>query len=56
MEIDTEFTLNGLMDVGDGNVLVHGIFHLASTGNLTITGGSIYCRWAALSCKKLGIY
>ena len=32
--------LNGLMDVGDGNVLLHGIFHLASTGNLTISSGS----------------
>lgn len=40
LEIDNNFTLNGLMDVGDGNVLQHGIFHLASTGNLNITGGS----------------
>lgn len=40
LEIDNNFTLNGLMDVGDGNVLLHGIFHLASTGNLTIGSGS----------------
>jgi hypothetical protein len=40
LEIDTDFTLNGLMDVADGNVLVHGIFHLASSGNLLITTGS----------------
>ena len=40
LDIDTDFTLNGLMDVRDGNVLLHGIFHLASTGNLNITSGS----------------
>jgi len=40
LEIDTDFTLNGLMDVGDGDVLVHGTFELASTGTLTIDGGS----------------
>jgi len=39
-EIDTDFTLNGLMDVGDGDVLVHGEFELATTGTLTINGGS----------------
>jgi len=40
LTIETDFTLNGLMDVADGNVLLHGIFHLASTGNLNITSGS----------------
>ncbi len=40
LEIDIDFTLNGLMDVGDGNVLLHGIFHIASAGNLNITSGS----------------
>ena len=40
LEIDTDYTLNGLLDVYDGNALVHGIFHLASTGNLNITSGS----------------
>jgi len=40
LKIDTDFTLNGLMDVGDGNVLLHGLFELASTGTLTIDGGS----------------
>ncbi|MBN1338471.1 MAG: hypothetical protein JXA03_04060 [Bacteroidales bacterium] len=41
LEIDTDFTLNGLMDLGaDGNVLVHGNFAIASTGVLTINGGS----------------
>ncbi len=38
--IDTDYTLNGLLDVSDGSVLVHGIFHLATTGNLNITSGS----------------
>lgn len=38
--IDTDYTLNGLLDVNDGSALVHGIFHLASTGNLNITSGS----------------
>ncbi|OQX74997.1 MAG: hypothetical protein B6D61_11115 [Bacteroidetes bacterium 4484_249] len=41
LEIDTDFTLNGLMDVGtDGDVLVHGRFDMASTGSLIINGGS----------------
>ena len=40
LEIDTDFTLNGLLDVGDGDVLAHGEFELASTGTLTIDGGS----------------
>ena len=39
-EIDNDFTLTGLMDVGDGNVLHHGEFELAATGTLTIDGGS----------------
>ncbi|MCD4795912.1 MAG: hypothetical protein K8R49_01895, partial [Candidatus Cloacimonetes bacterium] len=39
-EIDNDFTLTGLMDVGDGDVLLHGEFELASTGTLTIDGGS----------------
>jgi predicted outer membrane repeat protein len=39
-EIDTDFTLTGLMDVSDGDVLVHGEFELATTGTLTIDGGS----------------
>ncbi|MFZ4523012.1 MAG: GEVED domain-containing protein [Bacteroidales bacterium] len=38
--IDPAFTLNGLLDVADCNALVHGIFHLANTGNLTISSGS----------------
>jgi hypothetical protein len=40
MEMDSDFTLNGLMDVDDGDVLVHGDFGIASTGVLTINGGS----------------
>jgi len=41
LEIDTDFTLNGLMDLGtDGAVLVHGRFDMAETGSLIIDGGS----------------
>ncbi|MCD4730273.1 MAG: hypothetical protein K8R74_06725 [Bacteroidales bacterium] len=31
------------MDVGEGNVLAHGIFQLSSTGSLTIDGGNFIC-------------
>ena len=41
LEIDTDLTINGLMDVGaSGNVVSHGLFQLDATGTLTITGGS----------------
>ncbi|MCB2219005.1 MAG: hypothetical protein KQI35_01330 [Bacteroidetes bacterium] len=40
LEMDSDFILNGLMDVDDGDVLVHGDFGIASTGELTINGGS----------------
>ncbi len=51
LTIDGAYTLNGLLDVGDGNVLVHGVFHLASTGNLNITSGS-FIDDAALFSKN----
>jgi len=41
LEIDTDFTLNGLLDVADGDVLLHGDFHIAATGILDITTGSV---------------
>ncbi len=44
-ELDNAFTLNGLMDVGDGNVLHHDYFNIASTGTLTIDGGSYICDY-----------
>ena len=41
LELDSDFTLNGLMDIGiNGEVLVHGRFDMASTGSLLINGGS----------------
>lgn len=40
-EIDTDFTVNGLLDINDGSVLVHGIFGIASTGSVLIDGGSL---------------
>jgi len=43
LEIDNDFTLNGLMDVGDGDVLLHGHFDMVSTGSLIISGGSFIC-------------
>lgn len=41
LEIDNDFTLNGLLDVADGDVLLHGDFHIASTGTLDITTGTV---------------
>ncbi|MCD4769645.1 MAG: hypothetical protein K8R35_05705, partial [Bacteroidales bacterium] len=41
LEIDNDFTLNGLLDVNDGDVLLHGNFNIASTGILTITSGTV---------------
>ncbi len=40
LELDNDFTLNGLLDVGDGDVLLHGDFQAASTSTLTINGGT----------------
>jgi hypothetical protein len=37
---NSDFTLNGAMEIDGGDVLVHGEFDLASTGILTIDGGS----------------
>jgi hypothetical protein len=43
LEIDSDFTLSGLMDLDTyGNVLVHGSFGIASTGVLTIEGTSTF--------------
>jgi hypothetical protein len=43
LEIDSDFTLTGLMDLKtSGNVLVHGSFGIASTGVLTIHGTSSF--------------
>ena len=41
LEIDNDFTLNGLLDVADGNVLLHGDIGIASTGTLDITTGTV---------------
>ena len=40
MELNSDFTLNGELDIDGGDVLCHGEFELASTGILTIDGGS----------------
>jgi len=45
-EIDNDFTLNGILDVGDGEVLVHGNFGTAATGIINIDGGSIIADMA----------
>jgi len=37
---NSDFVLNGELDVGSGDALIHGVFDLSSTGILTITGGS----------------
>ncbi|MCD4820385.1 MAG: S8 family serine peptidase [Candidatus Cloacimonetes bacterium] len=37
---NSDFTLNGLLDVDSGDALIHGEFELAATGILTIDGGS----------------
>ncbi|MCD4697131.1 MAG: glycoside hydrolase, partial [Bacteroidales bacterium] len=41
LELENDFTLNGLLDVADGDVLLHGDFHIASTGVLDITTGTV---------------
>ncbi|MCX6268553.1 MAG: hypothetical protein NTW16_14550, partial [Bacteroidetes bacterium] len=38
--IDGAVSLNGLLDVGNGSVLVHGVFSTASTASVHINGGS----------------
>ena len=43
LEIDPAFTLNGLLDVDGGNVLIHGLFNVAASGTLTISTGSLIC-------------
>ncbi len=41
LEVYQDFTVQGLLDVGDGNVMLHANFGTASTGILTINGGSV---------------
>jgi len=41
LEIDTDFTLNGLLDIADGDVLIHGVFGTSATGSVLITSGSL---------------
>ncbi len=43
LEMDLDFTLNGLMDLGTGTVTAHGLINQTSTGILTIDGGSYIC-------------
>jgi len=40
MILNSDFTLNGELEIDGGDVLCHGEFELASTGTLTIDGGS----------------
>lgn len=40
LEIDTDFTLNGLLNVADGDALVHGRFASNSTSSILINGGT----------------
>jgi|GEM_PF-3058028 len=37
---NSNFNLNGELNLGEGDVLIHGTFDIASTGELTIDGGS----------------
>ena len=50
-EIDNDFTLNGLLDVADGDVLLHGNFGIAATGILNITTGSLVADQAYAADK-----
>ena len=50
-EIDNDFILNGLMDVADGDVLLHGNFGIAATGILDITTGSVIADQAYADSK-----
>jgi hypothetical protein len=43
LTINTPFNLTGLLDVADGNVLIHGLFNVAASGTLTITSGTLLC-------------
>jgi len=38
--LNSPFQLNGILNIGAGNVLCHGEFSMASTGSLSINGGS----------------
>jgi hypothetical protein len=39
-EFDSEFTQNGLLDIGSGTVVVHGRYAMASSGSMIIDGGT----------------
>ncbi len=43
LELDNDFSLNGLMDIGDGTVLAHGRFNTVSGSTMSITSGSLTC-------------
>ncbi|MEZ5195948.1 MAG: hypothetical protein R2764_05990 [Bacteroidales bacterium] len=42
LENNSDFTLNGELDVGDGNVTIHGGFDVSATGILNIDGGTFW--------------
>jgi len=57
LELNSDFALNGELDVGAGDALIHGEFELASTGELTIDGGSfIYDEGLSTSLNILGTF
>jgi hypothetical protein len=55
LEIDTDFTLSGLLDVGDGSVKLYQDFNIATSGELTINGGSVIVIGTGWKINQNGI-
>lgn len=53
---NSNFSLFGDLDVGEGDVVVHGTFDLMSTGELTINGGSFSYDDGSYYCDIYGTF
>jgi len=56
VETNSDFVLNGELEVGEGGVLVHGTFDLAYTGVLTIDGGYFLYDEGNGECNLYGTF
>lgn len=54
LTVNSNFTLNGELEVGDGSVMVHGTFDIAATGELTIATGSFTYDEGIGECQIYG--
>ncbi len=50
-EVDNFLTINGILNIGEGEMLAHDIFEVAETGSVIINDGSFICDAPKVSSK-----